>query len=225
MTRAVHRALDLLETVRDASEPVSLTELANAAGIDKATAKRIAADLVRRHYLEYLTGVKRYTLGFSALKLGSRSLGPDSSAQKTMRYLEDLRDKTLQTVALCARSGQHYVVTLELLSLEPIKYSRGVGATFALGEDAPGAAILAFDNIGNGGSFRFSPDEADAGYAYSCSNTLPRVASVAAPILRSGQMPSAVCLSWVLDRSDNDDMVRRRYGAQVVACAQRLAHI
>ena len=161
----------------------------------------------------------------SALKLGSRSLGPDSSAQKTMRYLEDLRDKTLQTVALCARSGQHYVVTLELLSLEPIKFSRGVGATFALVEDAPGAAILAFDNIGNGGSFRFSPDEADAGYAYSCSNTLPRVASVAAPILRSGQMPSAVCLSWVLDRSDNDDMVRRRYGAQVVACAQRLAHI
>jgi len=224
MTRAVNRALDLLEAVRDASEPVSLTDLANAAAIDKATAKRIAADLVERHYLEYLPGVKRYTLGFSALKLGNRSLGPDSSAQKTMRYLEDLRDKTLQTVALCARSGQHYVVTLELLSLEPIKFSRGVGATFALGQDAPGAAILAFDQIG-GGSFRSSSDDADVGYTYSCSNTLPRVASVAAPILRPGQMPSAVCLSWVLDRPEHDDMVRRRYGAQVVACAHRLAQI
>jgi len=218
MTRTVNRALDVLEAVRDASEPISLTDLARVAGVDKATAKRIATDLVGRRYLEYLNNTKRYTLGFNALKLGNRSLGHDSTAQKTLRYLEDLRDKTLQTVALCSRADQHYVVALELMSLEPIKFSRGIGSTFLLGEDAPGMAILGlptpYGRMIDGTS-----------YTYSCSISLPHVATVAAPIVHAGQTASAVCLSWVVERPEHEEPARLRFGAQVVATAHRLSQL
>lgn len=231
MTRSVNRALDLLEVLRDTSQPMSLSELALAAGMDKATTMRIARDLLHRHYLEQSDDTKRYTLGLSILELADSLWAKDSITQNTLRYLEDLRDKTLQTVALCARFGDNYLVSRELPSLEPIKFAQGVGTSKPIGGDAAGLVMLAF---GKGASEGIQADVdrsvlekiRDDGYAYSVGRTAPRVATVAAAVRGPGSsIDSAVSLSWLLDGEQTEPLARRRYSSQVMGCAQRISRL
>lgn len=230
MTRSVNRALDLLEVLRDAPQPMSLSELALAAEMDKATTMRIARDLLDRNYLELAEDTKRYTLGLSILELADRLWAKDSMTQNTLRYLEDLRDKTLQTVALCTRSGDNYLVSLELPSLEPIKFAQGVGTSKPIAGDAAGLVMIAF---GKGlGAGQPEVDRAaldkirDDGYAYSVGRTAPRVATVAAAVRGPGSsIDSAVSLSWILDTEETEPLARRRFSSQVMGCAQRISRL
>lgn len=226
MTRSVNRALDVLEAIRDASQPLTLSELAVATQMDKATTMRILRDLAERNYVELIAGTKQYTLGIAILDLADRLWAKDSITQSTLRYLEDLRDKTLQTVALCTRSGDQYFITLELPSLEPIKYAEGVGTSKAVGAGAAGHVLIAF---GRGGADLLERSAVqkirEDGYAYSVSETSPRVATVAAPVTDASGAASAVALSWILDHGEADAVARRRYSSQVMGCAQRISRL
>jgi DNA-binding IclR family transcriptional regulator len=232
MTRSVNRALDLLEALRDGPGPLSLTELAAAAGMDKATAMRIARDLVDRGYLECSRESRQYALGPSILDLSDRMWAKDSAIQSTLRYLEDLRDKTLQTVALCVRAGEQIVVSLELLSLEPIKFSQGVGTSRPIGDDAPSLVIRAFtreppalDRELPAADRRALEKVRDDGYAYSTTGSSPLAASLAAPMRGATGADSAVCLTWILGAEDAEPLARRRYSSQVIGCAQRISRL
>ncbi|MDQ7911227.1 helix-turn-helix domain-containing protein [Phytohabitans sp. ZYX-F-186] len=230
MTRSVNRALDVLEALRDATRPLTLSELASRTNMDKATTMRIARDLLERRYVEQDPDTRRYSMGWSVLELAGRLWSNDSMTQIALRHLEDLRDKTLQTVALCARSGDRYVINLELPSLQPIKFTQGVGASRPLGDDAPGLVILAFAAGAAGDDEK--PDELDdmavireQGYCYSVAAGSPRTATVAAPVLRAdGSADAAVLLTWALSGDDPaDETSRRRFSAQVRGCAQRIS--
>ncbi len=222
----MNRALDILEALRDSPQPLSLGELAALTEIDKATTMRIARDLVERGYLEQSPETRRYSLGLGILELADRLWAKDAMTQNTLRYLEDLRDKTLQTVALCTRSGDSYVVSLELTSLQPIKFSQGVGTSLPLAGDAPGRAILAHSRLPSAGVDRKVLDKVrDDGYAYSVGSTTPFVASVAAAVVGAEGAESAVCLSWIVDAEETEPLARRRYSVQVMGCAQRISRL
>lgn len=225
----MNRALDILEALRDTMHPMTLTELATTTGMDKATTMRIARDLLERGYVELHADTRRYSLGGGILELADTLWAKDTLTQNTMRYLEDLRDKTLQTVSLCVRAEGASLVSIELPSVQPIKFSRGVGSSVPLSEDAAGLAMLAFSR-GDGdhaGVERKALEKVrDDGYAYSVSRTTPHVASVAAPVRVPGApVDSAVVLSWIVEADDSEPLARRRYSAQVLGCAQRISRL
>jgi DNA-binding IclR family transcriptional regulator len=226
----VNRALDILEALRDAMHPLTLTELATTTGMDKATTMRIARDLLERGYLEHPTDLRTYALGAGILELADTLWAKDSVTQNTLRYLEDLRDKTLQTVSLCTRVDGGYVVSIELPSVQPIKFSQGVGTSRALTEDAVGLSMLAFSRGGDPESLDVDRKALekirDDGYAYSATRSTPRVATVAAPVRVIGStVDSSVCLSWIVEADDSEPLARRRYSAQVMGCAQRISRL
>ncbi|CAN5266810.1 IclR family transcriptional regulator [soil metagenome] len=230
MTRSVNRALDILEALRDAVHPLTLTELANATGMDKATTMRITRDLLERGYVEHPDDARSYALGASILELADTLWAKDSVTQNTLRYLEDLRDKTLQTVSLCTRSEASYLVSIELPSVQPIKFSQGVGTSRALVDDAAGLSMLAFSRGTDpdaAGVDRMALEKIrDDGYAYSVSRSAPRVATVAAPVRVAGSaVDTSVCLSWIVEADDSEPLARRRYSAQVMGCAQRISRL
>lgn len=224
----MNRALDILEALRDANQPLTLSELSTATGMDKATTMRIARDLVDRNYLEVIAETKRYSLGIGILDLADRLWAKDSITQNTLRYLEDLRDKTLQTVALCTRSGDQYFITLELPSLEPIKFAEGVGTGKSVEVGAAGHVLLAFGRPSSASGLERSVVQKirEDGYAYSVGDTSPPVATVAAPVTSGAAgVGSAVSLSWILDNREADVVARRRYSSQVMGCAQRISRL
>jgi IclR family transcriptional regulator, KDG regulon repressor len=232
MTRSVNRALDLLEALRDAPGPLSLTELAAASRMDKATATRLARDLLDRGYLEYVRESRQYALGSAILDLADRLWARNSVMQNTLRYLEDLRDKTLQTVALWVRAGESIVISIELPSLQPIKFSQGVGTSKPIDSDAPSMVIRAFtrhpvdqDQAISADCRRELEKVCDDGYAYSTTGSSPRAASVAAPVRGSSSVDTAVCLTWILGAEDAEPLARRRYSSQVIGCAQRISRL
>ena len=230
MTRSVNRALDILEALRDAVHPLTLTELATATGMDKATTMRITRDLLERGYVEHPADARTYELGASILELADTLWAKDSVTQNTLRYLEDLRDKTLQTVSLCSRADASYLVSIELPSVQPIKFSQGVGASRPLAEDAVGLSMLAFSKSGDPAAVDVDRKTLekirDDGYAFSATRTSPRVATVAAPVRVAGNpVDSAVGLSWIVEADDSEPLARRRYSAQVMGCAQRISRL
>ena len=230
MTRSVNRALDILEALRDAVHPLTLTELATATGMDKATTMRITRDLLERGYVEHPGDGRAYELGASILELADTLWAKDSVTQNTLRYLEDLRDKTLQTVSLCSRADASYLVSIELPSVQPIKFSQGVGTSRPLGEDAVGLSMLAFSKSGDLAAADIDRKTLekirDDGYAFSATRTSPRVATVAAPVRVVGNpVDSAVGLSWIVEADDSEPLARRRYSAQVMGCAQRISRL
>lgn len=230
MTRSVNRALDILEALRDAVHPATLTELSTATAMDKATALRIARDLLDRGYVELTADTRKYSLGPSILDLADTLWAKDSVTQNTVRYLEDLRDKTLQTVSMCTRSETSYLVMIELPSVQPIKFTQGVGTSRLLAGDAVGQSILAFVREPNDdavGVDRSLLDKIrDDGYAYSSSASLPRVATVAAPVRIPGHpVDTAVALSWLVDAEVTEPLARRRYSVQVMGCAHRISRL
>lgn len=61
--RVLDRALDVLETLRDAGRPVTLQELASRLRQAKSSVFRLLATLERRGYVERADGDRRYQLG------------------------------------------------------------------------------------------------------------------------------------------------------------------
>ena len=66
---AVDKALDLIEMVARADQPLRLTDLANAVGMHRATAYRVLVDLGRRGWV--LRSGDRYLPGSAVLQLSS----------------------------------------------------------------------------------------------------------------------------------------------------------
>lgn len=69
--RATARVLDILECLSNASEGMTLTELAQALGAPKSSLFPIVHTLQQRQYLQQFPGTSRYTIGPSSLVLGS----------------------------------------------------------------------------------------------------------------------------------------------------------
>ncbi len=187
--------------MRDASQPLTLSELAVATSMDKATTTRILRDLLERNYVEILAGTKQYGLGIAILDLADRLWAKDSITQSTLRYLEDLRDKTLQTVALCTPLGRP--VLHHPRAAEPRSRSstpKVSGPSKKVGSGAAGHVLIAFGRANGSDQLERSAVQKirEDGYAYSVSETSPRVATVAAPVTSDvSGAGSAVALSWL----------------------------
>lgn len=233
MTRAVQRAIDLLEVLRSAGRPLPLTELAAGAGLDKATTMRLAKDLADRQLIQLNERTRTYSLGWRLADLAGGLWNQESLPQVALRHLEELRDRSLQTVELCSRVGDRYVVTLELTGLQPIKYARGIGTSGPLTEGAAGRAILAYDQPKVPSTY---PDPADdslrsvldrirlTGFVYYEEDDGSGSASIAAPIIGpTGVAEASICLLWVGTTARTEPW--DRYRMLVMACARRISRL
>jgi len=68
--QALERALDILDAFSFDNREMTLTEIARKTGLDKATAKRLVANLVDRGFLQQDHATKSYRLGLKLFELG-----------------------------------------------------------------------------------------------------------------------------------------------------------
>ncbi|MGH2560911.1 MAG: IclR family transcriptional regulator [Thermomicrobiales bacterium] len=135
------KALDLLDLL-DAEGDLTLTELSGRAGINKATALRILANLDDRGYVER-DGHGRYRLGVRLTQLGARrSAGLDlrSVARPILRHL---RGETGETVNLGVPTADGVIYIDIMESAHGLRMAAAVGASDAYHATALGKAIMA----------------------------------------------------------------------------------
>jgi IclR family transcriptional regulator, acetate operon repressor len=141
---AVDRGADLLVRVLESDQPVTLAELASAAGIPKSTASRLLSALERRGLVEQDGQRGRLRPGPAILRVAERSMLERNVVELSRPSLDVLSEATGETINLAvpARHGVEHIVQVE--SRHFLGAGQWLGRTVDYHATAVGKVFMAF---------------------------------------------------------------------------------
>lgn len=144
--QVLDRAMALVGALSRASGPMSLTRLAEQAGLHTASAHRILGALIS-HGLVEKTGAGGYDLGVRWLEVGNRLRARLNIRQVAMPVMQQLAESTGETVNLIVRRGDEAVYVERVTGGQTlIQVVQVVGAHAPLHVTAVGKIFLAEDS-------------------------------------------------------------------------------
>jgi DNA-binding IclR family transcriptional regulator len=209
------KAVALIRAV--AEVPLDLAGLQAASGLPRATTHRLAQALELHGILRRDTQ-GRFDLGGAVIALGRVALDRFPLAELSRPILRELRDSTGESVQLFVRedgsmgrtgvSGRRCVLSLQ--SAHGLRWILPEGSLLPLEVGSAGRVLS--------GELRAS------GWVQSVEEREPGVASVSAPVRDArGEITAAVSVSGPVERLSRQP--GKRFGAQVVAAADRITEI
>lgn len=140
--KLIERSLDIIESMADG--PRTLTEIAQATGLAKATAFRLLAALGPRGVVLKDPATARYMLGPGLLRMVNGAMaGLGAFAAIGREELAELSEGAQETVALHVRVGFDRVCVYEIAGPQAIRYTSGVGSSASLATGSAGLVLLA----------------------------------------------------------------------------------
>jgi DNA-binding IclR family transcriptional regulator len=140
---ALARGLALLRILAAAETPLSNRELAERAGIPKATVSRLTATLQSAGFLR-LSADERFALGPATLQLGNAFLRSYDFRQQARQHLAELAEAAGANVHLGVREGLDILLIDTLRPRSAMVVSRmDVGSRLAIATSAVGRAYFA----------------------------------------------------------------------------------
>ena len=143
--QSVNRALRALELIAEAGQ-LGVTELGRRLGVHKATASRLVATLAERGMLERDPITEKYRLGFGLIRLAGAAMASMDLVRIARPMLEDLADRTRETVNLGVLSGDAVVYIDQVTGTRSIVAVSWVGRRTPLHCTSNGKVLLA--NVG-----------------------------------------------------------------------------
>ncbi len=146
VSSTVIKALNVLETVAESVQPLTLSEIAAQVGFDRSTTYRLLNTLVDAGYLLRDDGPKKYRLSYRLLSLSRNLLAENEVLRASREVLERIAAQTGETVHLSALDGMQTVL------IEKVKGVQLVAVDFQLGDRSMlhctsiGKAILAYQD-------------------------------------------------------------------------------
>jgi DNA-binding IclR family transcriptional regulator len=145
--QVLDRAMSLVNILARSPGPISLTRLAEQAGLHTASAHRILGALMA-HGLVEKTGTGEYDLGVRWLEVGNRLRARLNIRQVAMPYMQQLAELTGETVNLIVRRGDEAVYVERVSGGHTlIQVVQVVGAHAPLHVTAVGKIFLAEDSV------------------------------------------------------------------------------
>jgi len=139
------RGLGVLEVIAAANGPVGITDLSRQLGLAKGSIARLVATLVQLNYLVRDPETRKYRLGLKLWELGSKSITGMDILSIARPVMEELHNKTGETVHLTVLSSDGRMVFLDKLdSTKGIRPNVQLGAHLPAHCVANGKAVLAF---------------------------------------------------------------------------------
>lgn len=120
---------------------VGLAELQRRTGLPKATLHRIAGDLVTARLLDRVDG--EYRLGGQLFELGMRASVERTLLEVATPFLEDLYERTHETVHLGVPEGSEVVYVAKVAGHAQVRSPTRIGGRMPLHSTALGKALLA----------------------------------------------------------------------------------
>lgn len=139
---AVERVLDILEAFQSSQKPLSLTDLADMAGIPKSSCHAIVATLTARGYLYSLTRPRALYPTRRMYDVARDIHEKDPFVESVMPLLERLRDASRETIILGKRQGDAVIYLQVVESGHSIRYSAKPGEFKPLHSSAIGKALM-----------------------------------------------------------------------------------
>ncbi len=141
--RSVRRAISALEHISDAGE-LGVTELGRRLGVHKATASRLVAALAERGLLERDPATEKYRLGFGLIRLAGAAMAELEIVRVARPLLEELADRTRETVNLGVLSGDAVVYVDQVNGSRSVVSVNWVGRRTPLHCTSNGKVLLAW---------------------------------------------------------------------------------
>lgn len=203
--RSVERAISVLSFVAQSDEPVGLTDISQATGIDKATVLRLLATLEVPQLIQRDPATRRYTVGAGMWQMLTSWRSDLRSVSRP--FLESLRRVIEETITLVCPRGFERVVVESLAGPHQLCVVPVVGTSQPIYSGASGKVLMAYmpekereriieftglKPLMGGGlmdpvTFAGILDEVrDVGYAYALGTVTTGVAAIAAPIFDAG---------------------------------------
>jgi IclR family acetate operon transcriptional repressor len=144
--QSVARAAGLLELLAEESGDLGVTELGRRLGVHKATASRLLSTLAEHGLVERHPATDKYRLGFGLIHLAGVAMAGLDLVQQARPILEDLAEKTSETVNLAVLDGDR------VMHIDQIAGRRSVVSVSWVGRRTPyhctsnGKILLAFSD-------------------------------------------------------------------------------
>ena len=143
----VAKALSITEILASSSEAgISLIELSVLLDMPKSTIYRYLATLLELRLAERC-GIDRYRLGTKVIELAGSFLAGSDLRKESESILDEIAEKTGETVHLAVPSGSEVVYIAKVESKHTLRMYSHIGARLPIHCTALGKSILAFSGI------------------------------------------------------------------------------
>jgi IclR family acetate operon transcriptional repressor len=144
LVQPVLKAMQVLELVCEAAEPVTLNQLVRGAGLPKTTVFRYLRTLATLGFVEHDAEADRYRPGLGLWRLAHAS-GPYETLKQACRpQMKRLRQRFNETINLGVLSGGEVLYLDVLESERSLRMQSTIGATDPLHSTSLGKVLLAF---------------------------------------------------------------------------------
>jgi IclR family acetate operon transcriptional repressor len=140
--QSVARAVRALELIAQEGE-LGVTDLGRGLGVHKATASRLAATLAAGGLIERDPVTDRYRLGFGLIRLVGAAMAGIDLVRTAHPVLEELADRTHETVNIGVLSGDGVVYVDQVSSGHLVATTNWVGRRTPLHSSSSGKVFLA----------------------------------------------------------------------------------
>jgi DNA-binding IclR family transcriptional regulator len=142
--KALLHAVDVLEGLADARQPLGVSQLARRLGLSKTAVYNILNTLETRRLVMKHQSDATYTLGWRLFELGSMLVRQQGVAQKARAHLEPLAEVTGETVLLGVLDDFEVLYLDSAHSERAIQMVAGIGRRSPLHSIASGKILLAY---------------------------------------------------------------------------------
>lgn len=219
----VGKALDVLDMVAAAGQPVRFTELLSTSAYPKATLYRLIQTLTHQGMLSYDPDRQTYTLGVRLVRLAHTAWATSSLAPIARPYLDELSAETGETIHLAQMDNGQVLYVDKRNAAKPVEMFAQAGKVGPAYCTGVGKAMLAYvsdealDRAIHRQSFhRFTPHTLDTpaklraeleairnrGHAFDREEHEPGIICCAVPILtRTGRVIGALSVTSTTART------------------------
>jgi IclR family pca regulon transcriptional regulator len=240
--QSVARALSILELFSDKRPSLTVSEVAELTGLNRATCYRFCQTLRHLGYLEELSD-RRFRPGLKAVSLAYSALSSRELPELAMPYLQRLREDINETVNMALLDDTEVVYVARVLSDHLISLRLYVGSRLPAYASSLGRAMLAF----------LPEDERDAildrselvpltantisdrkrlvselkkirkqGYAVNNQEIAPGLRGIAAPVLTDSGRPIAAINVSIPHPLHGPREIEELFAPKVLATAQEI---
>src|SRR5258708_28816713 len=141
--KSAERTLEILDLLTTADRPLTFTEIGNALSYPRSSLHSLLHTMADRHWLEAADSGRAYALGIRAWEAGPTYLRAISLADRSLPYMESLRDRIAETGQLSVPDGRYHLYVAKATGSQRLILASEVGRPLEAHPTGLGQVFLA----------------------------------------------------------------------------------